>query len=88
MTPVKFSGYTGVLQAPESMPDVMPLPFFRGEDTEGVPVVISCWELTESELQEVIKTKRVWLSVVGRSAPPVRVSAETPFVPLPCMGPQ
>lgn len=33
--------------------------------------LVSCWELSDLELLEIVNTKRVWLSVnVGRSPPP------------------
>jgi len=42
---------------------------------------ISCWALTDSELAEVIKTKRIFLSCfTGWSQPPVALLAKSPFV--------
>jgi hypothetical protein len=57
---------------------------FVGEATDGglkgVPVVISCWKLTQEEVQTLISTGRIWLTVVGKSMPPVSVSVHSPFV--------
>lgn len=41
--------------------------------------IISCWELTEKEKEEVQKTGVVWLSVFGQQQPPVWLGVETPF---------
>ena len=41
-------------------------------------VSISCWMLTDAELEEVKRTGQVWLWVWGKH-PPVAVSGEKPF---------
>ena len=53
------------------------LPICRVQDGR----IISCWELTDDELMEILQTKRVWLSVwSGATQPPVCVQGETPFI--------
>lgn len=52
---------------------------FRGADTSGQPVVISCFKLAAEELAEVNRTGRVWLGVLGTSMPPVWVFGTKPF---------
>lgn len=42
--------------------------------------IISCWQLTDKEIDEVQRTKIVWLSVMGLQQPPVWLGAETPFI--------
>jgi hypothetical protein len=38
---------------------------------------VSCWELSDEELAEIVRTKRVFISVFsGASQPPVYVGAE------------
>lgn len=37
---------------------------------------VSCWRLTEEELEEVKRTGVVWLQIMGHSMPPVYVSGE------------
>lgn len=41
--------------------------FFRGEFC----LVVSCWKLTREELEEVNRTGKIWLTVLGASMPPV-----------------
>ncbi len=44
-------------------------------------VCISCWELSEEELQEVIKTKKIYISVwSGTRQPPIALMAKSPFI--------
>jgi hypothetical protein len=67
-----------VLGKPKDMTDdeCVPLPVFRNGQQ-----CISCWALTDSELAEVIKTKRIFLSCfTGWSQPPVALLAKSPFV--------
>lgn len=44
-------------------------------------VVISCWKLTQAELEEVNQTGRVWLYLWGESMPPACVMGLTPAFP-------
>jgi len=45
--------------------------------------VVSCWELSDEELAEVIRTKRIYFQALGRTHPPIMVHGSTPFVQLP-----
>lgn len=61
-----------------------------GDDYEAVAVTrvqmtdetlgfISCWKLTPQELEEVMKTGRIWLTVMGDTHPGVAVNGIKPF---------
>lgn len=45
---------------------------------EGTPVVISCWKLTEKEKQEIAKSGRVWVVVLGDTMPPLIPTGHKP----------
>lgn len=49
----------------------------KGE-ANGWPVIISCWKLDQEELDEVIRTKRIWLMTLGDSMNPVLVLGNRP----------
>ena len=51
------------------------LPVFKGDNQ-----IISCWELSAEEIQEIVKNKVIWLSIWGNAQPPVCLMAETPFI--------
>jgi len=58
---VKFSDMNGELGAPKDDEDrVNSLPVFRNGSC-----VVSCWEFSNEEIQEIIKTKRVYLSLLS-----------------------
>jgi hypothetical protein len=57
MKPVEFDGMNVVIAKDQA--EYLPLPAQVLEGGE----VITCWELTDDELAEVQKTKRVWLGV-------------------------
>lgn len=59
--------------------DVYDLPVWRGNLAGEVTAVISCWEVSEAELAEIIRTRRVWLYVMGQSMPPATIEADDPF---------
>lgn len=76
MRPVEFDEQTIILGKPEVMTDeeCAPLPVFR----DGKQV-ISCWELTKEDLEEVARTGKVYLCVTGGSHPPLHLQTESPF---------
>lgn len=78
MKPVEFKEQNVILGKPESMTD---------EECEQLPIFtngeqcISCWEVTEEELKEIVETKRIWVSVLsGSTQPPICLSVSTLFV--------
>lgn len=72
--PVQFKGANSKLLAPKSMDELQcsDLPVFKN----GVHCV-SCWEFTEKEIEEIIKTKRVYVSLwSGDTQPPILLATE------------
>lgn len=56
-----------------------PLPVVLAETTDGVPVLVSAWDLTVADLDEINRTGRVWLQVIGNAHPPVRITVACPY---------
>lgn len=77
-----FDEDNGVMGTPQGCdPDqIPPLSVFRGFNEYGAPVVISCWKPTPEEWEEMQRTGRVWLVVLGGGMPPVHVRGTSPFV--------
>lgn len=72
--PVEFNGMNFELGKPKGMDDLQcsPLPVFRN----GINCV-SCWEFTEQEIDKIIKTKRIFVSLwSGQTQPPVYIGLE------------
>jgi hypothetical protein len=69
-----------VFQPPDGMENCDPLPVTRAHDPDGNPCIISAWELSDDELEEVQRTKRIWLRVAGDGMPPVSIHTDDPFV--------
>ena len=63
--PVHFKGANLVLQAPEGRDDVSDLHVMRNRG-----MVVSCWELSDAELEEIRLTARIFLSVMGHTMAP------------------
>lgn len=83
MVPTNFDGSNGVLDKPEDMDREECTPLcvqFCAIQPEGLPVTMSCWKLEQEELEEIKRTGRVWLSVVGIGMPPVILSVAKPVV--------
>lgn len=60
-----------------SSPDVIDLPVTQFRWNESVPAVQSCWQLSDDELQEVIKTGKIYFSVWGNTHPPICLSTSS-----------
>jgi hypothetical protein len=50
------------------------------ETGDQVPTLISKWQLSKEDLEEIQKTGCIWLSIVGRGMPPVSLFTENPFI--------
>lgn len=81
MIATAFDEENGIASKPPSMgaDECAALSIFSGFNTDGVPVVISCWKITKEELEEFNRTGRIWLIVCGKSMPPVALTAVNPF---------
>lgn len=81
MIPISFPEANGTLNGGtaekyKTTDDVADLPVHRPGDGQ----VISCWSLSDAETFEVLRTQRVWLSVMaGQTHHPVMLLAESPF---------
>lgn len=71
-----------VLHPPEgvSSDEVQALSAFRGINSKGVPVIVSCWKVTDEELQSIIEHRKVWLVIAGNTMPPASVEGISPFI--------
>lgn len=80
MVPTDFEGSNLVLGKPPEMldEDCTPLNVRIGQES-GYPVIVSCWKLTQEEVDELIKTGRIYLTVYGQMMPPVSLSGKKPF---------
>ena len=67
---------------PSSMTDeeCAPLHVWKGNDTAGSPVIISCWQFSKEDLEEIARTGRMYLTICGQGMPPVSLQTESPFV--------
>lgn len=81
MLPTAFNGSNFVFTKPKDMTDeqCMDLPVFKGKDSEGFPIIISCWKFSKEDLDEIQKTGEIYLSITGYGMPPVSLFTENPF---------
>lgn len=82
MQGVHFKEETDELRRPPGMTEEQcgSLPIYRTSDGH----CISCWELSDEELETLKKTKRIWLWVwSGKTQPPVSLAVDNPFEPEP-----
>ena len=77
MIPVKTETTNCILKG--SSPDVMDLPVTRYQWNDNTSAVQSCWQLSDEEIQEVIKTGKIYFSAWGNTHPPICLST-APFV--------
>lgn len=47
--------------------------------SQGKPVIVTCFEATDAEIAEIVRTRRVWVVVMGQAIPPMAITGESPF---------
>lgn len=60
MKPVHFDEANVLVCPPEGM-EGHKIPMWKGQLDTGQPVVISSWELSDEELAELLRNKRLWV---------------------------
>jgi hypothetical protein len=84
MNAVKFEQANVLMKRPPNMTEEqcadVPVCVTKGQS--GIPVVISCWQLTEADIKQLRKTRRLYLGVMGTTMPPVFLDPESPFSPI------
>jgi hypothetical protein len=73
MLPTTFKEQNFTFNKPSSMTDEEcgDLDVWKGKDSIGYPVIISCWKLSLEDLNRINETGCVWLSITGNGMPPV-----------------
>jgi hypothetical protein len=70
-TPVEFEGQNFVLRPPVKAENILPLPIFRNGKC-----CVSCWQLTDDEIAEIVTSRRVYVTVFsGDTQPPIYVGS-------------
>lgn len=64
----------------ESEEDIQALSVLRAFSKNGDLVTISCWKVTEQELEEINRTKRVWVIILGKKVPPITIEGQRPII--------
>ena len=77
MKPVKTENTNSILKAPVGSDNVVDLPITQLEYIDGSKAVESCWELSKEELEKVNETGRVYFVCMGRTHPPIFLSAKS-----------
>lgn len=79
MTPVSFKYHNVVFG--KDQPEYVPLPAYVDQQDPTVPV-LTCWEFTDEEIEQLVRTKQVWLRQLtfGGDIQPLAPQVENPFV--------
>lgn len=76
MKPIK-TDYSNIIYVAKGCND---LPATLIKSPCGKDEVETCWELTDEEVEQVVKDKRVYLYIMGRSVPPLYMTTESNVV--------
>lgn len=70
---VEFPGSNHYLGAPPGAENVEGMHTFTNGNCS-----VSCWELSDEEIEEIVRTRRVFISILsGRTQPPVFIGSES-----------
>ena len=81
MNPIDFPESNMLATKPESMTDeqCVAMNVLHGQFPDGSDVFISCWEMSDEELEQIKKTKKIWVWQYGDHIQPIALDAsETP----------
>lgn len=75
MRPIEFEEQNCIYA--KDQPEYLPLPAHRTEDGQ----VTSCWELDEDEIQQIIRDKKIYLTLLtfGDPLQPIMISVVNPL---------
>jgi len=76
MTPVK-TPYSNITYVAEGCND---LPATLAKNPSGQDEVETCWELSDEEVEQVVKDKRVFLYIMGKTVPPLYMTTESDVI--------
>lgn len=81
MSPTEFPQQNNVIAKPESMTDEQctGLPAYHYKDENQYPNVLSCWQFTDEEWEEMSKTRKVWVNTMGVTVTPFALMGCSPF---------
>lgn len=81
MKPKKMPESNRIYTKPEGWDEgsCLDLHVYQGQDTDGHPVIISEWELSDEEVLQVLQTRSIYLTINTHIQPPVLLSIESPF---------
>lgn len=81
MRGVSFPQQNNILGKPENMTDdeCYGLPVHHYVTDRGFPAIISCWELTDEDIEQIIKTRRIWANTLGKTLSPFSLHSYSPF---------
>jgi hypothetical protein len=82
MLPTSFPEQNFAFNRPTDMTDeeCSSLPVWRGEDANGLPVIISKWMPSEEDIEAINRGESIYLQIVGNGMPPVCLFTENPFI--------
>lgn len=89
MQPINFKGQNTILKpAPGTEHYVNALPIAKVSTTvadpngnlQHIPIIYSCWELTDEEVDFIVKNRKIYAQFIGETHPPFSPVACDPFV--------
>lgn len=90
--PTSFRQSNHIYSKPENMTDEecdqlvvysSKLSEWEADKNANPPFSISCWKLEDEDIEELIRTKRIWVWHVGSYMQPLSIMSHSPFEPKP-----
>lgn len=77
MKPIETKNTNSILKAPKGALNVVDLPITRFAFKDGRNAVESCWELSETEIEKIKETGKIYFVALGNTHPPILLSAKS-----------
>lgn len=81
MKPKNFKQVNKIYSKPVGWTDEQysSLPTYQHINQDGHPEIISCWEISDEELEKLKTTKCIWFLMVSNVQTPILLSVDSPF---------
>lgn len=89
MKAIDFPESNFTYTVPQELPnDVDPESFYdlhcyKGVTADGLPLVLSCWEFTDEDIEFIVKNRKIWQMTYATRIAPMTLLCEHPFVEAP-----
>lgn len=82
MKPIEFEEQNFRIDPDKDTPEIerCPVPLWTGTDRDNKPNIVTCWSLSDDELETLQATRKLWMVVRHNKLRPTLLTVEMPIM--------